>query len=68
MELKRELNGAQVASLITLERFGWQLKFIRRTPGEPALVVLRDPDTGKYAVLDSRGELDENPIWYTFRE
>ena len=65
--LKRQLNEAQQATLNTLERFGWQLKFIRRPPGQPPLVVLQDPDTGKFAVLDEEGELDENPIWQTFR-
>ena len=65
--LKRQLNEAQQATLNTLERFGWQLKFIRHPPGQPALVVLQDPDTGKFAVLDDEGELDENPIWQTFR-
>ncbi|WP_166208364.1 hypothetical protein [Cognatiluteimonas telluris] len=65
--LKREVNGAQLATLNTLERFGWDIKFIRRTPGEAPLVVLHDPDTRKYAVLKSDGELDENPVWERFR-
>lgn len=66
-ELKRQLNQAQLATFNTLERFGWELKFIRRTPGEPPLVVLQDPDTQKYAVLDEDGELDANPIGQRFR-
>ena len=66
--LKREINGAQLATLNTLERFGWNIRFLRRTPGAPApLVVLHDPDTHKYAVLDADGELDENPVWERFR-
>ena len=65
--LKRQLNEAQQATLNTLERFGWQLKFIRRPPGQPPLVVLQDPDTRKFAVLDEDGELDENPVWHNFR-
>lgn len=66
-ELKRELNEAQLATLHTLERFGWHLKFIRHPPNQPALVVLQDPDTRKFAVLGADGELDENPIWQQFR-
>ena len=66
-ELKRELNEAQLDTLNTLERFGWHLKFIRRPPNQPALVVLEDPDTKKFAVLGADGELDENPIWQQFR-
>lgn len=58
--LKRQLNDAQLATLNTLERFGWEIKFIRRTP-EGKLSVLYDPDTRKYAVLAENGELDENP-------
>lgn len=66
-ELKRELNEAQLATLHTLERFGWHLKFIRHPPNQPKLVVLQDPDTKKFAVLGADGELDENPIWQQFR-
>jgi hypothetical protein len=65
--LKREINGAQLATLNTLERFGWNLRFVRRNPGVPPLVVLHDPDTHKFAVLDAEGELDENPVWERFR-
>ena len=67
-ELKRELNGAQLATFNTLERFGWELRFIRRIPGEPSLVVLQDPDTRKFAVLDPEGTLDENPVGHRFRD
>jgi hypothetical protein len=63
--LKRQLNDAQLATLNTLERFGWEIRFIRHTP-EGNLVVLHDPDTHKYAVLADNGELDENPK-ITFR-
>lgn len=66
-ELKLEINGAQLATLNTLARFGWDLKFIRHDQGLPALVVLHDPDTKKLAVLDAEGELDENPVWQHFR-
>jgi len=67
MILKREINGAQLATLNTLERFGWNIQFIRREHGAAPLVVLHDPDTRKFAVLDSQGELDENPVRHRFR-
>jgi hypothetical protein len=57
--LKRQLNDAQLATLNTLERFGWEIKFIRRTAAGK-LPVLFDPDTRKYATLNDAGELDEN--------
>ena len=58
--LKLQLNDAQLATLVTLERFGWEIKFIRREP-EGKLAVLFDPDVRKYAVLREDGELDEAP-------
>ena len=64
-ELKQQLNDTQLATLHTLERFGWELKFIRRTPQRVA--VLFDPDAKKYAVLDEHGNLDENPVFQRFR-
>ena len=63
--LKLQLNDAQLATLVTLERFGWEIKFIRRTP-EGKVAVLFDPDVRKYAVLGDDGELDESPK-ITFR-
>ena len=63
--LKLQLNDAQLATLNTLERFGWEIKFIRRTP-EGKVAVLFDPDVRKYAVLGDDGELDESP-GITFR-
>ena len=67
-ELKRHLNESQLATLHTLEAFGWTLKFVRRPPGEHPLVVLFDPDTRKFAILKPDGELDENPVFHNFRE
>ena len=63
--LKLQLNDAQLATLVTLERFGWEIMFIRRTP-ECKVAVLFDPDVRKYAVLGDDGELDESP-GITFR-
>jgi hypothetical protein len=66
-ELKRQLNDTQLATLHTLERFGWELKFIRRQPGQLPVVVLHDPDTRKLAILKPDGDLDENPVFHQFR-
>lgn len=64
--LKRELNPEQMHTLHTLERFGWELKFIRREDSG-RMAVLFDPDARRYAVLGEDGELDENPIFLRFR-
>ena len=65
--LKRELNPSQLATLNTLERFGWELKFIRNEPAN-RLAVLFDPDARKYALLGTDGELQENPVFHRFRQ
>jgi len=64
--MKRELNELQMHTLHTLERFGWELKFVRRDEGGK-LAVLFDPDARKYAILGEDGELDENPVFHRFR-
>ena len=64
--LKRELNPEQMHTLHTLERFGWELKFIRRED-DGRMAVLFDPDARRYAVLGVDGELDENPVFLRFR-
>lgn len=59
--LKRELNEAQLETLQSLEHFGWELKFIRRKPFQPAMAVVFDGDREKFAVLELDGTLNENP-------
>jgi len=59
--LKRQLNAAQILTLRGLEQFGWELKFIRRTPFQPPIVVVADGDRKKYAVLELDGTLNEKP-------
>jgi hypothetical protein len=67
-ELKKQLNIEQLAALVSLERFGWYLKFVRRNAQQPAVAVLCDPDTHVYALLDAAGELHENPVSEQFRQ
>jgi hypothetical protein len=66
MVLKRELNESQLATLNTLERFGWQLKFVRRECAAKT-AVLFDPDAKRYALLGRDGNVNENPIFEKFR-
>ena len=59
--LKRELNEDQQITLAELERYGWELKFIRKPQfGQPIPVVF-DSDRKHYAVLKPDGTLDEKP-------
>lgn len=66
-ELKKQLNIEQLAALVSLERFGWYLKFVRQNPPQPPIAVLCDPDTHAYALLDAAGDLHENPVFEQFR-
>lgn len=60
-ELKRELNPAQLDTLLQLEQFGWELKFVRHKPFVPGVPVVFDSARTRYAVLREDGTLDENP-------
>ena len=59
--LKRELNEEQLITLNELERFGWELKFVRRPPFQPSIPVVFDADRKTWAVLMPDGTLNENP-------
>ena len=65
--LKLELNAAQLDALITLEKFGWYLEFIRHNPPHAPVGVLCDPDKHEYALLTEQGELIESPAFESFR-
>ena len=63
-ELRAELSEAQLDTLAELERYGWELKFIRHPLFQASVAVLYDPDRKGYACLESDGTLNEHP---TFR-
>ena len=55
------LNPVQSATLVELEHFGWELKFVRRPLFQPIVPVVFDPGRTHYAVLRPDGTLDEHP-------
>ena len=59
--LKRQLNQAQLQTLNELEHFGWELKFIRRKPFQPAVPVVFDADRKRFAVLEEDGTINDKP-------
>jgi hypothetical protein len=59
--MKRELNDDQRITLNELERFGWELKFIRRPPFKPIIPVIFDGDRKTFAILEEDGTLNEHP-------
>ena len=61
LTLKRELNEDQRLALADLEKFGWELKFIRRPMFQQPIPVVFDSGREHYAVLNTDGTLDENP-------
>ena len=60
-KLRAELNEDQRIALSDLERFGWELKFIRHPLFLEIVPVVFDPDRQHFAVIRADGSLDENP-------
>ena len=58
--LKQELNPEQRETLGELEKFGWELRFVRHDPEQRPVPVIFDAEREKFAVLDSEGHLDED--------
>lgn len=58
--LKRGINEEQFATLLTLERFGWTLRFVRKSPLGP-LAAVYDPEKHALAIIQPDGYLNENP-------
>ena len=58
--LKAELNPEQKETLGELEKFGWELRFVRHDPEQRPVPVIFDAEREKFAVLDPEGHLDEN--------
>lgn len=59
-KLKGELNEAQLETLASLERFGWELTFVRRPPFQPSVAVVMDGERKSLGVLESDGTLNES--------
>lgn len=59
--LRALLNEDQRMTLAELERFGWELKFVRRPLFQPSIPVVSDASRKTYAVLEADGTLNEQP-------
>lgn len=59
--LRAQLTEDQRMTLCDLERFGWELKFIRRPPFQDPVVVVVDGDRKSFSVLNKDGSLDDHP-------
>ncbi|HBD13495.1 MAG TPA: hypothetical protein DCZ13_15205 [Porticoccaceae bacterium] len=54
------LNGDQLASLRQMERFGWELRFIRRPLFQERTIVVYSPDGDKIGVMEEDGRINMN--------
>ena len=59
--LRAQLNEAQRLTLSGLERFGWEIQFVRRPLFQDPIPVVVDGNRKTFAVLTPEGELDESP-------
>lgn len=59
--LRKHLNEDQQMTLRDLERFGWELRFVRRPPFQDPVPVVVDGDRRSFSVLKPDGTLEDNP-------
>lgn len=59
--LRALLNEEQLMTLRDLERFGWELRFVRRPPFQDPIPVVVDGDRKAFSVLKPDGSLEDNP-------
>ena len=58
---RAQLNPLQRETLDELERFGWELKFVRCPVFQESLPVVSDDQCKRYSLLKPDGTLDDNP-------
>jgi len=56
------LNEVQRIALHSLEHFGWQLAFIRRPLFVAPLVVVKNQEKARFAVLEEDGSVNLSPL------
>ncbi len=59
--LRALLNEDQHQVLADLERFGWELKFVRRPLFQASIPVVFDAERKTWAVLEADGTLNTSP-------
>lgn len=62
MDVYYYLSEVQRIALHSLENFGWQLAFIRRPLFVPPVVVVKNSEQSKYAVLEEDGSVNLSPV------
>lgn len=59
--LRAQLNEEQLMTLQELERFGWELRFVRRRPFQDLVPIVVDGDRKSFSILKVDGTLEDNP-------
>jgi hypothetical protein len=59
--LRAQLNEEQLMTLQELERFGWELRFVRRRPFQDLVPIVVDGDRKSFSILKPDGTLEDNP-------
>jgi hypothetical protein len=59
--LRAQLNEEQLMTLRELERFGWELRFVRRPPFQDLVPLVVDGDRKSFSMLKPDGTLEDNP-------
>jgi hypothetical protein len=59
--LRAQLNDDQQVTLSELERFGCELRFVRRPLFQEAIAVLVDGDRKGFSILKPDGSVEDNP-------
>lgn len=52
------LNELQQAILGTIEKYGWTLKFVRRSISKPPVIVIEDKEGKEIGVLEDNGAIN----------
>ncbi len=55
---KKLLNEEQKVSLRQLEKFGWEVRFVRMPLFQPLIIALYHSSNDKFGILDEKGNLD----------
>ena len=59
--LRAKLNDDQRLALCELERFGWELRFVRHPLFQDAIPVVADGDRKSFSVLNPDGSVEDSP-------
>ncbi|GAB3366509.1 hypothetical protein GCM10027431_08590 [Lysobacter rhizosphaerae] len=66
--LRAQLTEEQLLTLQELERFGCELKFVRRAPFQDPVAVVVDGDRKSFSLLKPDGTLEDNPQGLKLRD